>query len=323
MTASQNPSDRQSRLSMSLSHVLGEKKKPEKSDPFSEADVKPKTNDPASTVTAPPDSDKAIDDIDPLLVVPDSDPKRKMKSPAPLRFDRDEKVKRVGGKRATLAVLLSLLAVSGSAYIGYNQFLQSNNITQENEDAFKLIGSLSEDLNSNTLDLATLKSKSSIFEDALKGFTLIENELADQRAKIASLDSTARTQNKELEEALATIQQSQDHLDALKSSFQGLSQAQKDVVKIAEKKIAQARAASSPVRTEPPRPFIASTLGSAAVESMDSWGNNQYVVMRESNGSWTSVRRGSTYDGWIFTGATNEFAIFTRGDRTMKVKIGG
>jgi septal ring factor EnvC (AmiA/AmiB activator) len=247
----------------------------------------------------------------------------KEKAPTPLRFDMEKKEKRVGGKRASLALLLSLLAVSGTSYVCYNQYLQSADLAQGNEDAFKLIGSLSDDLNTNTLDLATLKSKTVIFEEALQGFTLLEKELADQRKKIANLDSVTRSQNQEIAEALASLQQSQDHLEALKSNFQGLSQSQKEIVKIAERKIAQARVAPAPEHTEPSRPIISSTLGTAAIESMDSWGNTQYVVIRDSSGEWISVRKGNTYDGWLFTGATNEYAVFTRGDRTMKVKIGG
>lgn len=240
----------------------------------------------------------------------------------PLRFDSEMKVKRVGGKRASFAMLLSLISAGGVAYVGYEQFMQSQNLSQEAQDVTAIVGSLSEDLNNNTLNLVKLQSRADALEKDVERIMPLEQEMASQGKMIKAIDTASKNQFATNAELIESLKQSQQRIVDLNERYQNLSASQKEVAKLAQKRAA-AQPVTTATRSAPPAPVYSTHIGSAVIESMDSWGHNQYVVLKEPSGEWVSLRRGSAYEGWMFSGATDEYALFKRGDRTMKVRVGG
>lgn len=239
----------------------------------------------------------------------------------PLRFDGEAKVKRVGGKRASFAMLLSLISVGGVGYVAYEQFMQSQNLSQEAEDVTTIVGSLSEDLNNNTLNLVKLQGRADALEKDVERITPLEKEMANQGEMIKAIDTASKNQFATNAELIESLKQSQQRIVDLNEQYQNLSASQQQVAKLARQKAA-AQPVTTATRSAPPAPVYSTHIGSAVIESMDSWGHNQYVVLKEPSGEWVSLRRGSAYEGWMFSGATDEYALFKRGDRTMKVRVG-
>ncbi|POP51571.1 hypothetical protein C0068_16680 [Zhongshania marina] len=305
--------------------VLGQGEAKETDDPFVQASSAEEPNlfDEHLRAEYPDMYKEEPVDEDQSSVIPTKAESIQDKKPKPLDFSKPEKTKTVGGKRAGLALLLSMISVGASGYFGYQQMLQSKNLTRETEDVSKIIGSISEDLNTNTLSLSTLQTRTAVLETEAQRVPELASKVSSHEQKISQLQSSSAQREKTASELSVALRDSNEKLAALNASYDNLSQQQRQIAQVARQKVAQPE---SPVRSRPsspPAPIIATALGSAVIESMDSWGHNQYVVMMEPSGDWISVRRGTTYDGWLFTGANNDYAIFTRGDRTMKVRIGG
>lgn len=313
-----------SRLSTSLGMVLGQNGGKGADDPFIQASSKEDPILSEGHLKAEfPDMYKEESVNEESSPATPTQVSRKDKKPKPLDFSKPEKARAVGGKRASLALLFSVISVGASGYFGYQQMLQSKSLTRETEDVSKIIGSIGEDLNANTLSLSSLQTRTDALETQTQRVPQLESKVSSHEQKITQLESSSSERKKTADELSAALRDSNEKLAALNASYDNLSQQQRQIAQVARQKAAQPESPVQSRPTSPSPPIVVTALGSAVIESMDSWGHNQYVVMIEPSGDWVSVRRGTTYDGWLFTGANNDYAIFTRGDRTMKVRIGG
>ena len=64
-----------------------------------------------------------------------------------------------------------------------------------------------------------------------------------------------------------------------------------------------------------------SLIEGAYVASIDLWGTQPYVMLREENGSWVPLTMGDYYKGWRLEGAIGSEAVFQKGSKTKRLTI--
>ena len=77
------------------------------------------------------------------------------------------------------------------------------------------------------------------------------------------------------------------------------------------------------VRTTAPRTQLQSTttLEGATLASIDMWGTQPYVVLRDNAGGWVPLQAGDTYRGWFLESASGSEAVFKAGTKTRRMSV--
>jgi len=324
MSSAETQEPNRSRLSVSLDGILGKEDDAFKEASYSEAEYPRKEENAVNAGTAedelPPSHDRE-DDSKPGPVVEEQ---ASSAVSEPLRFDRPEqKTKRVGGKRAGFALFLSLVSVGGLGYVGYTQYQQSLAFGAEKEDLTAMFSTVGDDLNGA---LAAIQSFELWRPDVDEGISRIDAVEAGQLAsarKLVELEAMLNAQKSTVTGLREQLVEKEQTISELTQSLSSLADKQKQ--------LAVVKAASKPVPTpatqqrssRPATPSVSNTIAGATVQSVDSWGASQFALLLSSGGDWSTVRVGSSFDGWEFAGAFGNYALFTQGTRQLKVKIGG
>jgi hypothetical protein len=64
-------------------------------------------------------------------------------------------------------------------------------------------------------------------------------------------------------------------------------------------------------------------LKDAVVASIDSWGTQPYVMLRNDRGEWIPMAMGDYYKGWKLSGVMGDEAVFKKGRKIRKLAIEG
>jgi hypothetical protein len=76
------------------------------------------------------------------------------------------------------------------------------------------------------------------------------------------------------------------------------------------------------VRTAPQaKAQPAGTLEGATLASIDMWGSQRYVVLRDDAGAWVPLQAGDTYRGWFLQSASGNEAVFKAGTKTRRMAV--
>ena len=136
---------------------------------------------------------------------------------------------------------------------------------------------------------------------------------------------------KDIQELQATISAMRGELNGFKGSLEDNSASidshQKQIDELSDQiKKLNARAASAPKKVVQKAPVKKvntdpSLIEGAYVASIDLWGTQPYVMLREENGSWVPLTMGDYYKGWRLEGAIGSEAVFQNGSKTKRLTI--
>jgi len=255
-----------------------------------------------------------VDQFDQFDQLDASDPEPIPVSPAPNKrkpVDKPGAVKSGGGMiLGGIAVVISLSAFLVSVYIGVQQNSGDEGIRQSmvgmtesifdlnlrNEEITKGLSDTRLSVQNNDARIATLGQVQSDIQVIRNALTGVQDELIDIRA---GLDSQKQV------------------LDEYRSDIDLVS---KEMKTLSERP--PVRQVVREVRTAPQakaRPT--GTLEGATLASIDMWGSQPYVVLRDDAGAWVPLQAGDTYRGWFLQSASGNEAVFKAGTETRRMAV--
>jgi archaellum component FlaC len=235
-------------------------------------------------------------------------------SPAPSKrkpVDKPRAVKSGGGKiLGGIAVVISLLALLVSVYIGVQQSSGDEGIHQS------MMG-----MTESIFDL-NLRN-----EEITKGFSDTRLSVQNNDGRIATLGqvhsdiqvirSALNGVQDELIDIRAVLDNQEKVLDEHRSDIDLVSQ---EVKTLSERP--PVRQVVREVRTAPQaKAQPAGTLEGATLASIDMWGSQRYVVLRDDAGAWVPLQAGDTYRGWFLQSASGNEAVFKAGTKTRRMAV--
>lgn len=234
-------------------------------------------------------------------------------TPKPKKIARETQ-KKGGGVLIGVSIILALVAVVSSGYSVMNQKLADSAMISNFEDLELVVGRLSGKTDQLTVDLSGAETqiqsnKEHLGEiDVLRGdVQIIRSTISDIRSELEGFKTSLQSQGEILDEQQKTLKGFGDQIKKLKVSTKA-TKAPKKVVR------------KEPVKNTTNRPDP-NRLEGAAVASIDLWGTQPYVMLRENDGSWVPLTMGDFYKGWQLTGAVGTEAIFKRGSKTKRLAI--
>jgi hypothetical protein len=216
-----------------------------------------------------------------------------------------------GAALNVLTILVSISAIGVAGYAIYNQAGIESKITTEANRLNLSVG----DLNQRT-------------DNLMVDFAQAEQSINKNRISIASIDgirsNMTQQQNTlaDFRAELASIKSAQDQLTtSMNDNTTGMATISRAVQALKARPVPIARPAA-------PRPTprlvvveMPNQIEGAVIGSIDVWGTEQYIMLREQSGSWYPLAEGDTYKDWRFSGLEVDTAIFTNGSRTKKMTI--
>lgn len=238
----------------------------------------------------------------------------KKEKPQKLKFNKsksttnqNKSIKVISG----VAIVLSSIAIIGSGY----SILSQEGVRQKLTEGFVSIES----------SISDLTDRSDLFQSSLSGITSDVSANTADISKLKSLQSDLANIHQEINLLRSEANQVNDllitHKQTLGDHGSVLSELQKSVKKLNERPKPVVRKVSA--TKTPPKKVItnSNTIEGAELSTIDRWGLQSYVVLRDSDGKWIPLQRGDVYKGWRFTGITGEKAFFNNGSQTKKLTV--
>lgn len=223
---------------------------------------------------------------------------------------KTQKQKKSGGLFGVVALLLAFVALGVAGYSVISQKAGLMDAQKNAESLETAIGSLNSRTDELIADLADTQ------KDVLTNFD-----------RLVAVDGI----KEDIQSLQTTIVALRAELDGFKGDLvsQGTSieKHQKEIEQLSEQiKKLNARAASTPKQVVQRAPVKKantdpSSIESAYVASIDLWGTQPYVMLREENGSWVPLTMGDYYKGWRLEGAIGSEAVFQKGSKTKRLTI--
>jgi hypothetical protein len=214
-----------------------------------------------------------------------------------------------GAALHVLAILVSISAVGVAGYAIYNQAGIESKITTEANRLNLSVGDLNQRTDNLMVDFGQAEQSINKYRISIasidgirSNMTQQQNTLADFRAELASIKSAQDQLTTSMNDNTTEIATIASVVQALKAR----------PVPIARP--ALPRPAPRLVIVEIPNQIEGAVIG-----SIDIWGTEQYIMLREQNGSWYPLAEGDTYKGWRFSGLEGDTAIFINGARTKQL----
>lgn len=209
------------------------------------------------------------------------------------------------------ALLISLVAVSIGAFsvVSQKQFIASNELNRDSVE--QAIGSLTTKADALSVEVKGIQKEISLNSEAISSLEMLSTEMAGLKASIEAMRSNIAELKQNVDSNSKAIGEQQLSIASSKESLEQLS----------NKMVIQRQ----PVRKVPQvRTDINTTttlLEGASVASIDSWGAQSSVMLKESDGNWLPLSEGDYFKGWRLEGTEDGVAVFRRGDKTTKVIV--
>lgn len=209
------------------------------------------------------------------------------------------------------ALLFSLVAVAIGAFsiVSQKQFIAINDVNRDSVE--QAIGSLTAKTDALSVEVMGAQKEISLNSDAISSLETLSTETAGYEASLEAMRSNITELKQSVESNSKAIGEQQLSIASAKESLEQLS----------NKMVIQRQ----PVRKAPQvRTDINTTttlLEGASVASIDSWGTQTNVMLKESDGNWLPLSEGDYFKGWRLEGTEEGVAVFRRGDKTTKVIV--
>jgi hypothetical protein len=209
------------------------------------------------------------------------------------------------------ALLISLVAVAIGTFsvVSQKQFIASNDVNRDSVE--QAIGSLTTKTDSLSVEVKGAQKEITLNSEAISSLESLSTEMAGYKASLEAMRSNITELKKTVDSNSKAIGEQQLSIASAKETLDQLS----------NKLVIQRQ----PVRKAPQvRTDINTTttlLEGASVASIDSWGTQTNVMLKESNGNWLPLSEGDYFKGWRLEGTEAGVAVFRRGDKTTKVIV--
>lgn len=220
------------------------------------------------------------------------------------------KQKKTGSFIGVIALLVSVSAAGIAGYSVINQKAGQTAAMNSVDSLDAAIGTLNTRTDELTAELAGTQKGVQSNSDRLVSIDAIRKDIQELQATISAMRGELNGIKGSLEDNSASIDSHQKQIDELSDQIKKLN----------------ARAASAPkkvVQKEPVKKVNTdpSLIEGAYVASIDLWGTQPYVMLREENGSWVPLTMGDYYKGWRLEGAIGSEAVFQNGSKTKRLTI--
>lgn len=222
-----------------------------------------------------------------------------------------KKVKTPVSRVGVAALLVSLVAVAIGTFsvVSQKQFIASNDAYRDSVE--QAIGSLTTKTDALSVEVKGAQKEISSNNKAISSLESLSTEMAGYKASLEAMRSNITELKQSVDSNSKAIGEQQLAIASAKESLEQLS----------NKMVIQRQ----PVRKAPlVRTDINTTttlLEGASVASIDSWGTQSYVMLKESDGNWLPLSEGDYFKGWRLEGTEEGVAVFRRGDKTTKVIV--
>jgi len=266
-----------------------------------ESGAAPSLEDPVEPIPA---DQFASDEPEPVPIV--ASPKKRESATRP------QSIKSGGGKiLGGTAIVMSLSALAVSGYFGFQQ--KANEV-----DVRESMMGMSEsifDLNFRNDEITAGLSDTNL---AVQNNDARIATFSELQSDIQSISSALNGVQEELIDIRAGLENQQKVLSEHRSDIDLVS---KDVKTLNERP--PVRQVVREVRTTAPRTQLQSTttLEGATLASIDMWGTQPYVVLRDNAGGWVPLQAGDTYRGWFLESASGSEAVFKAGTKTRRMSV--
>ena len=212
----------------------------------------------------------------------------------------------------TLAISIIAILTSGYAIVEQKQ---NEAVFQENLDVIS--AEMSElSLKSDDLAVSIIKvqDKVQLNTNNLTKFDTLQDYIADLEKQIEN-----KLEEREI------IQGLKDRIDLHDKTLESHGNELKELgikikkysVRKAPTKKATKNVAVKKVYNDPTK------LKDAVVASIDTWGTQPYVMLRDDRGAWIPMAMGDYYKGWKLSGVMGSEAVFKKGSNIRKLAIEG
>ena len=208
-----------------------------------------------------------------------------------------------------VAIAFSTIAILGSGY----SILSQDGIKQK----------LSEDFASLELSISDLTDHSDLFQSSLSN---VKSDVATNTTEIGNI----RNLNGDIQSIHQSIKGIRDEAnqvsELINAHKQTLGDHDKDIadlLKNVEKLNERPTQVVKRVVQAEPKPVVSNSnvIEGASLATIDRWGAQSYVVLRDENGKWIPMKHGDTYKGWIYSGLVGEEALFKKGSQSKKLTV--
>jgi hypothetical protein len=230
--------------------------------------------------------------------------KKPVKSPA---IKNKPKKNYMGG--STLA--LSILAVLVAGYSMVEQ-KQSQAVMTETLDMVTTdMGDLNLKSDELKVDLIKVQDKVQLNTNNIAKFETIQDYIADLDKQINDKLEEIEIIKGRMDRHDKTLEQHGDELKKLGIKIKKYT-ARRAPAKKAVKRVAAKKAYDDPTK-----------LKDAVVASIDTWGTQPSVMLRNDRGNWIPMSMGDYYKGWKLSGVMGDEAIFKKGKKLRRLTIEG
>ena len=209
-----------------------------------------------------------------------------------------------------ITLLLSFFAVCITSYSILKQKSDQIAAQKNMESLDTAIGgmnlktdTLASDLAVTQMDVTINSNRLGVVDDLRKDILNIQEKIGDIRGELEKIRGDIGNQG-------TTIEIHQKAIEGFGKQIENLN----------------ARAASVPKKVVQRMPVKKantdfSLIEGADVASIDLWGTQPYLMLREENGSWVPLTMGDHYKGWRLEGAIGSEVVFQQGSKTKRLTI--
>lgn len=209
------------------------------------------------------------------------------------------------------SVLAFLMAVIAGGMVGYLYVHHLGFEVAISEDVNAVegaIGDLTSRADKHVGEIAQLSNDVSAIQNTVADINAMRSEVGDLKDSLIEVQSTIEDLSKSMGDQQGHISEHGNAIETLQKDLKIL----KD--RHAAKKIVKTPVVKKPI-DDPTK------IEGASVASIDLWGTEPYVVLREDDGGWVPLTMGDYYRGWRFAGATEHGAMFKRGGKKKTLQV--
>lgn len=213
-------------------------------------------------------------------------------------------------RMATACIAISIIALMLSSWALISLGWHKGQSQEEVASLDAAVGNLNARTDGLTADLAKVDKRVQDGVGQAEAIVLLRRDLDLMRNSVDGMRGEL--------ELVRTSLQTQD--SAIKDQRSGIDQLTTEMSQL------QTRFARTPSRAatpQPRRPVVpASTneIEGAIMASIDLWGTQPYVMLREAGSSWVPLTIGDSYKGWKLKSVEDTEATFQKGSRTKQIK---
>lgn len=229
------------------------------------------------------------------------------KKPQKLKAPKKSKL---SGLMSAIALLVSVGALGVAGYSVISQKSGKEAALKNVESLDVAIGHLNTRADELTADLSGTQKTIQSNADHLVSIEGIRKDLQILNTTVSDMRGESDGLKGKLETNTTSIGKHQQQISELNEKLKKLNARAVS----APKKVVQ-KAPAQQVSTN------SSDLEGVYVASIDLWGTQPSVMLRETNGNWIPLTRGDYYKGWRLEGADGYEAVFQQGTKTKRLTV--